>query len=209
MRHIAVAICILIGCISPSLAQSWSGIYIGGHLGGQQNSFNIQWDDAPGINSRSFIRGPQIIAIYETPSHIDIGLIADLDFGKISGQSSIGSLAIYAQGNTTASLRGLLGYSGFYDGSIMPYLTAGLLATKQNFNLGMNGNVNGSEIKFGYAAGIGAMYSLARYGWPNTSLYGEFLFENFPLGQYAVTPGIGLPVQETAKVLKIGANYRF
>lgn len=206
MNRLAIAICISLGCVTPSLATDWNGIYIGAHFANEWGHLSVNMNQVPDFKTSGFSGGPQFMGIYQTKYPFALGVIADLDIGNIKGSTNLNGIDIYFSRNLKASLRGIVGYIGFEE--FMPYITAGLGFQKNNVSIDMAYTFPAKQIQTGYVFGAGAMFSLARFGYPNASIYGEYLLYDFPVYSHAITPGFNIPIKSDEKMIKAGINFR-
>lgn len=207
MKAIYASIVVLIASVSSSLANDWSGLYGGVHLGGEWDNYNIDIAAIPGFKTNGLSGGFQFIDLYQTRYPIALGVLADLDISSIKGTTNLGVPVINYTRDLKASLRGVVGYTGF-DGW-MPYFTGGLALSKNSAVYDVVGTYEAKQFQLGYVVGIGAMYSLAKYGWINTFVYGEFLKYEFPTQSYAITAGFNFPTESSERMFKLGFNYKF
>jgi opacity protein-like surface antigen len=211
---------------------NWSGVYLGGHLGGAWS--DGRWSDPfgpapgfagaeniPGFGDLTQAHGPlgggQVGLDWQTGQWVS-GLQADADYATIRGDntcfSGLGGVNCEHQVNALATLTGR---AGFAWGRSLFYVKGGGAFASTDYNL--NGNTNGSLTlglgtttidKFGWTAGLGLEYAITDH-WTTS-----FEYDHIGLGDVTVPfPSVAtintqrIGVTQSVDTLKLGVNYRF
>lgn len=197
---------------------NWSGIYIGGHIGGAFND-NDNGIGVVGFTSNndrgSFLGGGQIGADYQFSPNWLVGIE-----GQISGISESDRRFVNAAGagfrtnnDWIASVTGRLGYVwgpgviygkggvAFREDNNISAFTAGGAATP----------FTGSQEDVGYTVGGGVEYMFAP-SWSAKIEYQYYRFENDNNIVVPAVAGLGAPgvnFRDDLHTVKLGVNYRF
>ena len=210
---------------------NWSGIYLGGHLGGAWSK--AVWSDpfgatpgtagaenVPAFGDRTQAHGPlgggQIGMDWQTGQWV-FGLQTDADYATIRGDntcfSGLGGVNCQHQINALATLTGR---AGFAWGRSLFYVKGGGAFASTAYNI--NGNTGvltlGNQIStadtFGWTTGIGLEYAISDH-WTTS-----FEYDHIGLGDVTVPfPAIAtintqrIGVTQSVDTLKLGVNYRF
>lgn len=216
----------------PTLATnySWTGFYLGGHLG---NSWGASGWSTPGAagsmtmeqtldtfsESGSFFLGLQGGYDYKLPSNVVIGLAADASFPAypnlaglgVGGSTNFGSPVFGAQTYSD----NLLGFGtvrariGYAPGDWLVYATGGFAWARDQLNLAQGASGVSSYPylwRFGWTAGVGVETPIA----PNWTAQLEYLFTRYG-GTSVSFPGLGQTINSnlTQHELRAGLNYHF
>ncbi|HSZ65362.1 MAG TPA: outer membrane beta-barrel protein [Xanthobacteraceae bacterium] len=215
---------------------NWSGVYLGGHLGGAWS--DARWSDpfgptpgthgaenVPGFGDLTQAHGPlgggQVGMDWQTgPGNGSwvLGVQADGDFATIRGDntcfSGLGGVNCEHQVNALATLTGR---AGFAWGRSLFYVKGGGALASTDYNL--NGNTNGSLTlglgtttidKFGWTAGLGLEYAITDH-WTTSFEYDHIELGDVtvPFPSVAIVAGNHIGVTQWVDTLKLGVNYRF
>jgi opacity protein-like surface antigen len=220
------------GTLAELRPMNWSGVYVGGHLGGAWS--DARWSDpfgptpgthgaenAPGFGDLTQAHGPlgggQAGLDWQTGQWV-FGLQVDADYATIRGDntcfSGLGGVNCEHQVNALATLTGR---AGFAWGRSLFYVKGGGAFASTDYNL--NGNTNGSLTlglgtttidKFGWTAGLGLEYAITDH-WTTS-----FEYDHIGLGDVTVPfPSVAtintqrIGVTQWVDTLKLGVNYRF
>ena len=177
---------------------SWTGLYVGAHLGYGWSDINWQETGFDGSHSANgAIAGGQIGYNWQA-GRIVYGIEADMSGSWIDGGNSCCGHTV----NWLASVRGRLGFTAF-DNRTLFYATAGAAwADIEYSSLG-----NFSDTHFGWVAGGGIERALT----PNLSARVEYLYYGFdsvtaPAG--TVAPG-SANLEPTTQTIRFGLNFKF
>jgi opacity protein-like surface antigen len=216
---------------AASRLMNWSGVYLGGHLGGAWS--DAIWSDpfgatsvgrfvnVPGFGDRTQAHGPlgggQVGMDWQTGQWV-LGVQADADFATIRGDntcfSGLGGVNCEHQVNALATLTGRFGFAW---GRSLLYIKGGgaFASTAYNINANTNGalalgNETSTVDTFGWTAGIGLEYAISDH-WTTS-----FEYDHIGLGDVTVPfPAIAtintqrIGVTQWVDALKLGVNYRF
>jgi outer membrane immunogenic protein len=168
---------------------NWSGLYIGGHIGGAFGG-----NDFFGNDGGRFMGGGQIGADYQFSPNWVFGIEANYSF-----VDSHDSSAAYFANRNLGSVTGRLGYAW---GPALLYAKGGYAWADTRHSFGF-----GDEGDSGYTVGGGIEYMVAQ----NWSTKLEYQYYNF--GDVNFTPTTPPFVTTTYKndehTIKLGLNYRF
>lgn len=180
---------------------SWTGFYIGGHIGG---AFRGDNDPFGGSNDARFIAGGQIGADYQFSGSWLVGIEAQYSYVDRSN----GNAFIFPGGSFNHDLRGLAsvtGRAGYTWGPGLLYVKGGYAYADTRDN-GF-GAFQFNDGRDGYTVGAGIEYMFA----PNWSGKIEYQYYNF--GSHQLFTGTPLVLQGSERddvhTIKVGLNYRF
>jgi opacity protein-like surface antigen len=212
------------------IAMNWSGLYLGGHLGGAWS--NATWSDpfgptssggrenVPGFGDITQAHGPlgggQAGMDWQTGPWV-LGVQADGDYATIRGDntcfSGLGGINCEHKVNTLATLTGRAGLA--WDRSLVYVKGGGALA---NTAYSLNGNTFAQSLgagsttldTYGWTAGIGLEYALTNH-WTTSFEYDHIDLSTVtvPFPSVATINRQRITVVEPIDVLKLGVNYRF
>ena len=190
---------------------SWTGFYLGGHVGYGGGSFGPDANPLP-LQGAFFphsvtgmIGGYQAGYNRQLANHVVLGVEADVSFGSPLDAPRL----VAAPFNTTfdyiATARGRAGYAV---GTWMPYVTGGIAWGQTQVNLNDVGTVvpPKRELPVGWTAGLGVEVAVGG----NWSAKAEYDFIDLARQSYDLTD-VGLPrvnVDPRVHLFKVGMNYR-
>jgi opacity protein-like surface antigen len=217
-----------VAAIAP---MSWTGFYIGGHLGG--GAGDGRWSDpfgsAPsgfgGINVAGFgdtthatgpLGGAQIGANWQTGKWV-FGIQADLNAADLRGEntcfSGLGGINCQHVVNAVGTVAGRVGFA--WDRSLV-YVRAGGAWTNTSYNLLGNtaalalGTGNTGVTAGGWVVGVGLEYALTN-NWTTVAEYNHIGIGStavlFPT--VAVVNAQNIGVKQSIDLFKLGVNYKF
>lgn len=181
---------------------AWTGLYIGGHIGGafrQNNNGLVGF----GNNDARFIGGGQIGADYQFSGNFLIGVE-----GNYSYVDNNNDTFLFPGGSFNHRLRGLAsitGRLGYTWGPALAYFKGGYAyADTRNSGFGAFSTNNGRD---GYTLGGGLEYMFAQ-SWSAKLEYQYYRFDNNQLliGTPLVVAG---NFRDEEHTVKLGLNYRF
>jgi outer membrane immunogenic protein len=190
---------------------NWSGIYVGGHLGGGFE--NSSWSDpftggSNTFNQSGFLGGGQIGANAQF-NWLVVGVEGDFSWTglKGSGRDAVGN-SINTNVNWASTVTGRAGVA--FD-RLLVYAKGGLAVAndKSTLNDIAGGTANTSLTRTGWTAGAGLEYAFA----PNWSAKVEYDYLGFG-SQTLNLPTAAFPAYSTnaslnVQEVKAGINYRF
>ena len=192
---------------APELVYSWTGFYIGGHLGGAFAGNN----SLEGSGGR-FMGGLQGGFDYQFATNWVVGAEAQYSWLSSNNNNGVlfpGSTLVTTNNNQLGSATGRLGYTW---GPALLYAKGGY-AWRDNPNIGVS--VAGVPAAFttdgthnnGYTVGAGLEYMFA----PNWSAKAEYQYYNFGNTTFTSGPApiVGARFRDDEHTVKVGVNYRF
>jgi outer membrane immunogenic protein len=195
---------------------TWTGLYIGAHVGYGWSDADWQFDATPGVSTshdgRGWLGGGQIGYNWQSGALV-FGLEADLTSSGIGGSTPCPNATFNCSHdvNWLASVRGRLGVTGNANRTLF-YVTAGgawaeidykavNTATGAAFGTGF------SDRHFGWVAGAGIEHMFT----PNMSARVEYLYYGFDsVTAPAGTIGAGAAALDpTIRAVRFGLNFKF
>lgn len=185
--------------VAPVTAYNWTGFYAGANLGADWLRSSV---DASGTNSKftpaSLIGGLQAGYNFQTGPWV-IGAEADVDYGRASKTSLVGTDYVKSEKNWAGTVRARGGYA--FD-RLLVFGTAGLAWA--NFKLedtpAGSQTYTKNQTRAGWTVGAGAEYAVAQ----NISVKGEYLYADYGHAD------VGASRQNlTDHMLRVGVNYKF
>lgn len=185
-------------------AFSWTGLYIGGTVGGIWASEQLSNEGPFGTifgarNHLNGVLGGPTLGYNFQSGPLVWGVEGDFSWTSINHEVSFGNEKIpyFA----TARLRG-----GYASGNSFLYLTGGAAFTRFNLRQDGPGGVGEAERSVtGWTAGAGWEHAFAR----NWSWKVEYLFADFGHPQSKATAYVPVRHDLSEQVVRIGLNYRF
>jgi len=187
---------------------SWTGFYIGAHIGGAWSSSDVTdvFGGAGTIDSSAFIGGGQIGYNWQFAPNWVLGVEGEFS-GFAGGDESIATTPLVASTydpSWIGSVSGRLGYTG---GNWLIYAKGGAAWLNADYTVSTPlGAVTSSDTSSGYLVGGGIEWLL----WSNWTAKVEYNFLSFD------TRAVGSPVIGAASsfdtdinVVKVGLNYKF
>jgi outer membrane immunogenic protein len=194
---------------------SWTGWYIGAHIGGawSDNRFVLREPDDPaegstehGRNRSSVFGGGQIGYNFQSGSWLFGG---EVDLGSMNPRSTV---EFRNDPGDFASIRGgfygdITARLGYVSGPWLFYAKGGaaFLDTRFRANEETVGVFSASKTTWGWAAGAGIEYMIA----PAWSIKVEYLHFDFGRTTLATDPPDTVRFEPGADTVKFGVNYRF
>ena len=217
--------------VTASRPMNWTGVYIGGHLGGGFS--DAQWSDPFGSTAGRFgfsnvagfgdsthatgpLAGGQIGADWQT-GRLVLGAQADASAAQMSGEntcfSGIGGIDCLHTVNSLGTVTGRLGYA--WDRSLA-YVKGGGAWTNTTFSLFANTNAltlgSGDTTlnTWGWTVGAGIEYALTNH-WIAVVEYDHVGLPatTVPFPTVATINAQTIRVTQTIDIFKLGVNYRF
>ena len=183
---------------------AWTGLYIGGHLGGAFRSNNSGFNNGFGNNDARFLGGGQVGADYQFSGNWVLGV--EGNYSYLNNDNN--SVLAFPGGSFNRNLRGLAsatGRLGYTWGPGLLYFKGGY-AHADTRNNGF-GAFSFNNRRDGYTLGGGLEYMFAQ-NWSAKLEYQYYRFDNNALfvGAPLVFAGSFRDEQHT---IKLGVNYRF
>jgi outer membrane immunogenic protein len=208
--------------VPPVPVFSWTGCYIGGHLGGGWGEKTVSAPAlAPGISvtgdTSGFLGGGQVGCNFQFGGNWVIGFEGEGSAANIEGDITQTVLGITgtarAQTDWIASATGRFGWS--WDRWLI-YAKGGAAWAGDKYSAFIpvfNEHLEASETRTGWTVGAGVEWAF----WNNWSAKAEYNYYDFGTdtltltGSFAGTPieVPGVDVRQRISVVKLGVNYRF
>jgi outer membrane immunogenic protein len=192
---------------------TWSGVYIGGHVGWGWAHIDVTDEDSDGpwplddiepYTASGFLVGGQIGANVQMDALV-FGIVGDLAWANITGSSDeAGDDTLTTDINWLGTVRGKLGFAA---DMFMIYGTAGIAFAGVDTTLADIGDdaIN-SATRTGWVAGIGAEAMVA----DNVSVFGEFLYHDFGTADLSWEGESETAVTSlNVSTVKVGVNFHF
>ena len=187
--------------MAAPIPYSWTGFYVGGHVGGTFRDDNGFGSDGNG----RFIGGGQIGFDYQFSGSWVFGVEAQYSYVDSNNN---GTPFVFPGGTFGNNLRGLgsvTGRLGYAWGPALLYVKGGYgYADRRNFGTGAFTFNNGRD---GYTVGGGMEYMFAQ-NWSGKIEYQYFHFDNNQLFVGAPLVGLG-NFRDEEHTIKAGLNYHF
>ena len=212
-------------------AASWTGFYLGGHVGAGRTSnsgtnLNIpdfgQFGRTVGSGTANgMLGGFQGGFNYQIAPKLVVGIEGEYSFADINGDttSNTGPGLINAKQKNIAAVTGKIGT--VYHDDILIYAKGGWAWSQFSYNTAIDigeGGLTGiyptvTDNRSGFTFGVGTEYKIDR-NWSAKVEYDYYDFGNknvaFPQGnQEFDTPAFNADVAQSTHVIKVGANYTF
>ena len=204
---------------SPALAPvavapafSWTGCYVGAHIGGDfgHSTWNQQFTPTPvGMSTSGVIAGGQIGCNYQMNQFV-VGVEGELWGSSLSGSTMIGGEGFH----TSSRVAGDIAIRGGYaiDHTLL-FAKVGVAMAKYKYR---TDNINGGNVSsFGRAThtglllGLGAEYAIDMH-WSVKAEYDFITYgrknSNFFVGTFFDNSA---SIKNTENLFKVGVNYRF
>jgi outer membrane immunogenic protein len=189
---------------------NWTGIYIGGHVGGAFSSDNNFNGLVTGNNGNGrFLGGLQAGADYQFAPNWVLGI--EGQYSWLGNNSSVIFPGGYVYANNQRALGSVTGRIGYTWGPGLVYVKGGYAYSDNNETLTLAGVPTAfafdSNHRDGYTVGAGLEYMFA----PNWSAKAEYQYYNFGSSRF-VTPVALVPFGSFTTddhTVKVGVNYRF
>jgi outer membrane immunogenic protein len=205
----------------PAEVFSWSGLYVGGHLGYGWSSNEVRFDlpSGPNVVGANFplgsgtingaLGGVQAGFNWQTGAMV-LGVEADFSWADMSGETCNHNLAEQTICSTKVerfgTITGRIG--GAFDHTLL-YLKAGGAWARdtQTLTLAATDEKTASKSKWGWTAGAGVEHAITR----NWSAKLEYDFLLFGTERYAYVFNFptNLDIRQRIHTVKLGFNYRF
>jgi outer membrane immunogenic protein len=195
-------------------AWSWTGFYIGGHVGGAFAADDDLRTDVTGLGSddvdSAFIGGGQIGANYQFWPRWVVGVEADISAVTSGGDRTFvdGTSALDDErGDWIASVTGRLGYTW---GDAMIYVKGGV-AFRDESDIDLSGSPAGVDVDrddTGWTVGGGLEAKIASC-WSAKVEYQFYDFGTTDISTVGFATGTGLSFDDDIHTLKVGLNYYF
>jgi opacity protein-like surface antigen len=216
---------------APLPLWSWTGLYIGGHIGGAQEYSNlgdpfgsVSYGDH--VTSPGFIGGGQIGANYQI-GNVVLGAGADLSWASSQGDETCFGLngGLFFSSDCSAHptlLSTLTGRLGYAFGRTLVYAKGGAAWERNNVDMAVNRNPGNDFLtstnsygEWGWTVGAGAEFALT----PAWSVFAEYDYAAFASENVATpyVPGNPLPGNQVGPTaswsnniqeFKLGINYK-
>jgi outer membrane immunogenic protein len=197
---------------APAAIFSWTGFYVGGHVGGGFN--RSSWSDPFGAANNAFTGGPGLIGGGQAGGNLQRGWLllgVETDFGYAglngSGTDSRGN-SIGTNTNWTSTATGRIGAA--FDRLLIYGKSGVAFARDQNSFTDIAGNTaRNASMRTGWTAGIGLEYGIDA----NWSAKVEYDYLSF--GAQALnfttptTPSYSTNAGSNVHEIKAGVNFRF
>jgi outer membrane immunogenic protein len=187
---------------APQPIYTWTGFYIGGHIGGAFAGDN----NLTGTDGR-FLGGLQGGADYQLSPNWVVGAEANYSWLGTNGNGVLlpGGTLVNTSSEQLGSVTGRLGYT--WGAPVLLYAKGGF-AWRDGGNLSSPvAFTTTGNTRDGYTVGAGLEYMFA----PNWSAKAEYQYYNFGSTTFATGPAaiVGLRFRDDEHTVKAGLNYRF
>ncbi|SFZ84813.1 outer membrane immunogenic protein [Devosia enhydra] len=194
--------------IPESPAMSWTGGYVGGHVGYGFGSVDGTIT-AGGTGSAEFDTEGWVAGVQAGYNHdlggIVIGVEGDIAWADINGSIPNGGSpgTIYNSIDWLATLRGRVGFAA---DAFLVYATGGVAFAGGTTGIDFVGgpSFEGNATHTGWVVGLGAEAMVAE----NVSLKAEYLYHDLGTASYDAAP-FSADAAITVSTIKIGANFHF
>jgi outer membrane immunogenic protein len=182
---------------------SWTGFYIGAHLGGAWAKKD--WSENPigSIGSHvadGFIGGFQVGYNWQTGPWV-FGIEGQFSWGDLTGSHVFSGDTFQTKVDALGSVAGRIGYA--WD-RMMVYGKGGWAYAHDKYTSTAAGGVALSDTRSGWMVGLGLEYAFA----PNWSVKVEYNYLDF--GSESITAaGVTGEIDQYVNLVKVGINYRF
>ncbi|HWL30866.1 MAG TPA: outer membrane beta-barrel protein [Xanthobacteraceae bacterium] len=195
---------------------NWSGIYIGGHIGGGWSNVDVGdptgfFGGGVGADSSGFIGGGQIGANWQW-SNLVLGLQADISATDLSDTSSLALFPTTSASYKTDWVSTLTGRIGYAQNNWLAYFKGGAAWAHNKYSVvdpTISWNFSGKDTETGWTIGGGLEYGFA----PNWSGFIEYDFIDLGTRNVTVVDPVNgaatASVKQDIQMVKAGINYRF
>jgi opacity protein-like surface antigen len=221
----------------PIVVWSWTGLYVGGHIGGGLGSTQISDPAGPSIfggnvRSPAALGGLQAGYNWQAPnSHWVFGVEADASaLGADGTATCLASSGFFISANcrvrqnASGSLTGRIGYAAGPQGRTLIYAKAGAALLEEQIDMTTNAiyppiSTGFNSPRLGWTVGAGlekaitpawsfrVEYDYANYGSANVATPASYL-QVLPPFFYAATPGSTSSVSQNVQTVKMGLNLK-
>jgi outer membrane immunogenic protein len=186
---------------------SWTGFYIGAHLGGawSDDSATFTGFGAGGSDASGFIGGGQIGYNWQFNPNWVLGIEGDISWTNADGGRTIGALTTTTDHNWYATLAGRLGYTA---GPWMLYAKGGAAWMDADYRATFAGGTTSvSDTRSGWTVGVGLEWMFTQ----NWTAKVEYNYLDFGNQTYSFAPiAVGATgIDTTVNLIKAGVNYKF
>jgi outer membrane immunogenic protein len=212
--------------LPPPVYFSWTGCYVGGHIGGLWAT--KEWtnrDPLAGVpvgtnygshDVDSWLGGVQAGCDYQFAGGFVIGIQGDYAWTDAEGSNAnihplFAGETNYSRIKALSTVTGRIGYA--WD-RFLGYVKGGGAWEKDDYHITFAGTTfaNAAETRSGWTVGVGGEYAFTNYlsGFVEYNYYDFGTHDNIFTGNFG--PGIGtnvIEVKETKSVVRAGLNWRF
>jgi outer membrane immunogenic protein len=194
---------------APTYAFSWTGLYLGGHVGygwGSADWTDPLWGTASiGNDFDGFVGGGQLGFNYQMGSLV-LGLQGDISGTTLEGKAIDPYNNVDEVKNKANWIASVTGRLGFAADRAMFYVKGGAAWTDLD-SLAFDGtNVyKKDKTRDGWTVGVGVEYAFA----PNWTTFFEYDYYDFGNKNTWLAGGDLIKVDTNVSVVKVGVNYRF
>jgi outer membrane immunogenic protein len=219
---------------APAPVYSWTGCYVGAHVGwgwGHANhtesSFSASFHGSAsgGLNQSGALFGGQVGCNYQFWSNWVIGVQGDLAGTDINGKGSDpfdptdAFDAIGLKTEWLASVTGRLGYA-FWNNQVLGYVKGGGAWARDRWDVSQSGFLGEfvfnsptfSETRSGWTVGVGAEWTLWSPNWTAFVEYNFYRFDDGGLQSKGCGEGFTCTFatnKQEINTVKVGVNYKF
>lgn len=192
--------------LAPAPVFSWTGFYVGGHIGYGWSQFSADGDSR---TAKGFLGGVQGGFNYQIDQFV-IGVEGEYAWANVKADEPLFAGTLTLKNDYFASAAGRLGYA--FD-RILLYGKVGAAWTRDKWDAtdGFGGTATATSARTGWLFGAGVEYAL----FESISVKLEYNYLMFPQVTPIFATGGGLTVDGSAGVklntqlVKLGLNYRF
>lgn len=192
--------------LSPVPVFSWTGFYIGGHVGYGWSRFSA---DGDARTADGFLGGAQAGFNYQM-GQIVLGIEGEYSWSNVKLEDSLFAGTLTLKNDYFASAAGRVGYA-FDRLLLFGKVGAAWTHDKWDANDGFGGTATATSNRTGWLFGAGLEYAV----WENVSVKVEYNYLMFPsvTPTFATTGGLTVEGSSSVKldtqIVKLGLNYRF
>ena len=190
---------------------SWTGFYIGGHVGGAFGGSDNNFNGLGGTNDGRFLGGVQVGADYQFAPNFVLGVEGQYSWLGSNNNTVVFGATGYSYTNNQRALGSVTGRVGYTWGPAMLYVKGGYAYSDNSETLLLGTTSTAFTLdtghRDGYTVGAGLEYMFA----PNWSAKAEYMYYDFGASRF-VNPtqlvSFGT-FRNDDHTVKVGLNYRF
>ena len=190
----------------PAPVWSWTGFYLGAHLGGSWSEATATFPGfgSVGSDTSGFLGGGQIGYNWQFHPNWVLGIEGDFSWTNADSSGTAGALAAAVEHNWYGILAGRLGYTA---GPWMLYAKGGAAWMDVDYRATFAGATTSvGDTRTGWTIGVGLEWMFT----PNWTAKVEYNYLDFSDSTYSFAPiAAGVTVDSQVNLIKAGINYKF